>query len=219
MSEPIGSNETAEGERPSDAAADSTTADSTDTALSGSSKEHPEADPSGNSRRSFMSVATIALGGVISLATAVPLLRYFFHPAGKKIVSGSGASIDAIAASELVAGAHPVKVTLVGSQVRDAWNVVDSVNLGAAWVRKDEDGTVSAFTSVCPHLGCAIDYDADAKNFKCPCHRSAFEIDGSRIKGPSKRGLDPLPVVVNDGRVQITHKRFVTEIAERVEKA
>ncbi len=183
------------------------------------SEETERKQTTGPSRRGFMGVATLAIGGVMSAVLAVPLLRFFFHPAGKTVVTGSGTAVDAIGIAELASGADPVKVSLVASGVRDAWATADSVRLGAAWVTRKEDGSVSAFTSACPHLGCSIDFDSDAKTFKCPCHRSAFTKNGDRIEGPSKRGLDPLPAKVVDGRVLITHQRFETDIADRVEKA
>jgi Rieske Fe-S protein len=74
---------------------------------------------------------------------------------------------------------------------------------------------VQALSAVCPHLGCAVDFDTQAGVFKCPCHKSAFGLDGAKISGPSKRGLDPLPVRVDDGRVKVTFIRFRSDIAER----
>jgi len=171
------------------------------------------------SRRSFMGVATVAIGAVIGAVMAVPLVRFFFHPAGRTVVTSGSGAVDAVAFDKLAAGADPQKVVLVASGVRDAWASADEVRLGAAWVQRTADGEVSAFTTACPHLGCSIDFDPAKKKFVCPCHRSAFGLDGARIEGPSKRGLDPLPVQVVEGRVMITHKRFIADTSDRVEKA
>src|SRR3972149_2677223 len=37
----------------------------------------------------------------------------------------------------------------------------------------------------------------------CPCHASAFASDGSRLGGPARRGLDPLPHRIESGRLLI----------------
>ena len=80
-----------------------------------------------------------------------------------------------------------------------------------------DDGSLTAFTTTCPHLGCAVDLGPDGNEFKCPCHTSAFGLDGEKKGGPAKRGLDPLPVDEKDGRVLVTFKRFKADIADREE--
>jgi Rieske Fe-S protein len=85
-------------------------------------------------------------------------------------------------------------------------------------VFRDDAGTVRAFTTTCPHLGCAVDYDAAADKFRCPCHKSQFDRDGMRVSGPAKRGLDPLPTTVDDeGNVRVRFLRFKPDVPDREE--
>lgn len=169
------------------------------------------------SRRRFLKIATAAMGGVIGIVAAIPLVRYFLYPVGRTVVDNPDAPVDALAAADLVAGGPPVRVKLLVSGVRNAWGVATNQALGSAWVSKDAGGRVTAFSSTCPHLGCSIGFDPKAEQFTCPCHKSAFDRGGERLSGPAKRGLDPLPARVVDGRVHITFKRFVQDIAERRE--
>jgi len=152
---------------------------------------------------------------VIGLALTVPIVRYVFFPVGRKVVSNPDEPVDVIGEQALTPGAPPVRVQISASGVRNAWGVADDVPLGAAWVRKTEDGTVEALSSMCPHLGCAVDFDAASNHFKCPCHRSAFAVDGAKLSGPSKRGLDPLPVKVEQGRVKLTWVRYRQDVPDR----
>lgn len=168
-------------------------------------------------RRRFLNAVTVGLGGLVGLIMAVPLVRFLFFPLGRKVVTDTGEAIETIAADELAPGAPPVRIELAGDRVRDAWGVADDARLGAAYLQKNEDGEVTALSSVCPHLGCSIDFDGASDSFKCPCHKSAFARSGEKLGGPSKRGLDPLPVAIKDGRVMVTWKRYRTDIAERVE--
>jgi menaquinol-cytochrome c reductase iron-sulfur subunit len=168
-----------------------------------------------DTRRGFFAKAAMAIGGLVGVAVALPVLRYVFFPVRRRVVSDSGAPIDALDAKVLEAGAAPRLVQLKATQVRDGWAVSDEVSLGAAWVRKTANGEVEALSSTCPHLGCAVDFDAQSNEFRCPCHKSAFTLDGAKISGPSKRGLDPLPVAVEDDRVKITFVRYRADVAER----
>lgn len=167
------------------------------------------------SRRSFLQAATLALGGAIGVVLAVPLVRYFLFPVGRKVVSSTAEPVDVIAESALVAGGPPVQVAIVAAQQRDGWVSRDKVAVGSAWLHKDEGGQVTAFSAVCPHLGCAVGYDEGSSTFRCPCHKSAFGRDGAKQAGPSKRGLDPLPVKVEGGRVKVTFLRFRPDVSER----
>jgi Rieske Fe-S protein len=166
--------------------------------------EKPESTPP--DRRRFLKVATCALGGGVGIVVAAPAVSYLLHPVGRRTVTAAAEPIDAIAVASL--GTQPIRVPLVARTVRDAWSASTNVPLGAAWIRRDERGEVHALSSVCPHLGCAVAFEPGASEFRCPCHDSAFAVNGERRRGPSERGLDPLPLKVENGRVMITWVRF-----------
>lgn len=192
--------------------------DSTTGGAASSPAREPEVGQEGSaSRRRFLARATIAMGGLMGAVMAVPVLRYLLYPVGKRIVRSPTEPIDVIGAAELKVGDHPRLVAVNADSVRDAWSVA-SAPLGAVWLRKVADDKVEALSSACPHLGCAIGYDAAAKQFKCPCHRSAFGVDGAKLSGPSKRGMDPLEAKIDaGGRVKVTFKRFRPDVADREE--
>ena len=102
----------------------------------------------------------------------------------------------------------PLRVTAVGPH-EDAWLRLDKVTLGSLWlVRTVEDGPIKVFSTVCPHLGCGIDFDDKAGKFNCPCHASAFDLDGRCLSGPSPRGLDELETRVEGRDVLVRYQRF-----------
>lgn len=171
------------------------------------------ATPPANRRR-FLEIATLAIGGAVGVVLAVPLVRYFLSPVGKKVVSAPDAAIDVCALSAVPADGKPVRVAVVSAAQRDAWSVRDKVAVGSAWLRREGDRVV-ALSAQCPHLGCAIGFDGES--FRCPCHKSAFKVNGERESGPAKRGLDPLPVEVVGGRVHLRFLRFRPDVAERIE--
>lgn len=160
-------------------------------------------------RRRFLKVATCAIGGGVGLAVAAPVLTLLADPAGKVTVTTPTTPLDLGPAEQFRVGAEPRRVDVVAPIVKDAWMAARDVVLGAAWIRRTPDKLV-ALSAVCPHLGCAIGWDAGAGNFLCPCHDSRFGVGGDRLAGPSERGMDELPLTVVDGRLQLTWIRYKT---------
>lgn len=57
-----------------------------------------------------------------------------------------------------------------------------------------------ALSSVCPHLGCKVHWEAANGHFLCPCHQGIFDKSGAAVSGPpAKEGQDlsTFDVVVN----------------------
>ncbi|RZJ83828.1 MAG: FAD-dependent oxidoreductase [Chryseobacterium sp.] len=61
-------------------------------------------------------------------------------------------------------------------------------------VYRDYDNTLSAFSAICPHLGCIVKWNPDEKSFDCPCHGSRFAADGTVINGPAKSDLGKIHI-------------------------
>jgi glycine/D-amino acid oxidase-like deaminating enzyme/nitrite reductase/ring-hydroxylating ferredoxin subunit len=56
-------------------------------------------------------------------------------------------------------------------------------------VYKDEANHVHAYSAVCPHLGCIIQWNASEHSFDCPCHGSRFTFEGKVVNGPARGDL------------------------------
>jgi menaquinol-cytochrome c reductase iron-sulfur subunit len=172
-------------------------------AAGGSAGEEP--------RRHFLKVVGIGgLGAGLATAVGAPAVAYVAHPLAHETVTGGDEFLPAGALTDFKPGT-PVKVDLFADR-RDAWNRLVGVKVGSAWVIH-EDGKLRAYSTVCPHLGCAIDIEGD--RFKCPCHRSAFSLKGEVEGGPSPRSLDELEVKVEDGAVAIRYQRFRQGVAQK----
>jgi menaquinol-cytochrome c reductase iron-sulfur subunit len=159
-------------------------------------------------RRRFLTIATCGVGAGVGLGIVAPVTRLVLAPASRDTVSVPTEPMDAGDATKFRVGADPRRVDLIAPVVKDAWSAAHDVLIGSAWVRRVGDDKLEAFSAVCPHLGCAVGWDATQKNFLCPCHDSRFEAGGNRMKGPAERGLDPLPIEIKDGRLRLTWLRF-----------
>ncbi len=55
-------------------------------------------------------------------------------------------------------------------------------------IARQEDGDTAesfiALSSICPHLGCKVHWEANNDRFFCPCHNGAFDAQGAPTEGP-----------------------------------
>ena len=56
-------------------------------------------------------------------------------------------------------------------------------------VYKNDNGKLLAFSAICPHLGCVLQWNNDEKSFDCPCHGSRFTYEGKLVNGPAVADL------------------------------
>jgi menaquinol-cytochrome c reductase iron-sulfur subunit len=166
-------------------------------------------------RRKFLKLATCGVGGAVGLAAAIPALSLVIAPSRRKTVTTPRDPIDIGDAGML--GPEWRKVDVIAPEVRDAWVTARNVLLGAAWIRKpDKSDKIDALSGVCPHLGCPVGWDVAKKTFLCPCHNSHFGSHGETLgDGPAKRGLDPLPIEVRNGRLRLTWITYKLDIPTR----
>ncbi|MBE0409197.1 MAG: Rieske (2Fe-2S) protein [Anaerolineales bacterium] len=61
---------------------------------------------------------------------------------------------------------------------------------GKFWLVRTSDNLVVAIYNVCTHLGCLYNWDNQTVRYRCPCHGSEFQLDGTYISGPAPRSLD-----------------------------
>jgi menaquinol-cytochrome c reductase iron-sulfur subunit len=134
-------------------------------------------------RRSFHWSVISGLWALITGALAVPAAGYLFAPPRSR---GETDWVDAGDISRLPVGT-PEEVVFRRSRV-DGWKVTSEKS--TAWVIRKSAGEVVAFSPQCTHLGCAYHYSERTKEFVCPCHTSAFALDGRVLTGPAPRSLD-----------------------------
>lgn len=159
----------------------------------------------GASRRKLLKLGIGALGCGLAAVPIVPALGYLVHPL--RAGPGPAAARTMIAVGKRTAfSALPVRVDLYADH-RDAWNRESNVKLGSCWV-VERERSLQAFSTSCPHLGCAINFDAGSSEFKCPCHRSAFDLAGKVKGGPAPRPMDSLELEESNGLVSIRFQRF-----------
>ena len=75
----------------------------------------------------------------------------------------------------------------------------------AVIARHGQTGAVEDFvalSSVCPHLGCQVHFEAQKNRFFCPCHNGTFDPNGVATGGPPKQANQTLlkfPLEIREG--------------------
>lgn len=151
-------------------------------------------EPQSTSRRDFTVRAIFGLASVMGLALSAPAAMYVFtRPKSMKETGW----VDAGSINDLNFGA-PQELPILRIRV-DGWKI--RTERDTAWVIRNADGTITAFSPQCTHLGCAYHWQERTGSFLCPCHGSAFSLTGAVISGPAPRPLDRYEVKVEGNRL------------------
>lgn len=154
-------------------------------------------------RRSFLG-ALLALGSVfVGALLSVPLIRFAIFPLIRRTTDLKNSPVGSI--REFASLSEPALRTIQIEQI-DGWR--KTVSEKAVYIAKDQRGELCVLSSICPHLGCTVPWNKEKKQFICPCHGGTFSADGSRLSGPSQRGMDTLETSVQDGQLLVRFQYF-----------
>jgi len=65
-------------------------------------------------------------------------------------------------------------------------------------------GELRAFSAVCTHLGCTVQYRGDEGDIWCACHNGHYDLNGRNIAGPPPRPLEEYAVNVRGDQIVVT---------------
>ncbi|HTX88355.1 MAG TPA: Rieske (2Fe-2S) protein, partial [Bacteroidales bacterium] len=160
-------------------------------AMNGENKEGKQIN-----RRDFLVKSLWGLGGVTGILLSIPVI---------------GALLEPLFRESPVAWRRVGKVDdfRIGDTVlvhfRDAsvlpWTGTTSQT--ASWLRRVSGDQFIAFSVNCAHLGCPLQWVANARIFLCPCHGGVYNEDGSYAAGPPPHDMSRYPVRIEDGWVEI----------------
>jgi menaquinol-cytochrome c reductase iron-sulfur subunit len=163
-------------------------------------------------------MATMALSTLIGLILMVPGIAYLITPLRRRSRDSSLATLTRL--SQLKAGV-PRSFAII-EEKQDAWVKYPREPVGSVWlIRQTEatDSPVAALSAECPHLGCAVNLNPNGKGFLCPCHTSAFDLEGKPQNEVPPRPMDRLEVEMTSGRdpeVRVRFQRFRTQSEEKI---
>ena len=131
--------------------------------------------PDGIKRRTFLDLVLGAGLASTAVSFVYPLWRYLIPPAA----------------------AEPATNSVIAGKVTDfKVNSGAVVKFGAkpAIVVRTPDGEFRAFSAVCTHLECTVQYKTETSQIWCACHNGLYDLTGNVISGPPPRPLENFTV-------------------------
>ena len=141
----------------------------------------------GIGRRRLLDV--LLSGGLVAFLAAVfyPVLRYLTPPSAHEEAASS------------------VNAAKVGEVKPNSGKVFRFGSKPGILVRLPS-GEWRAFSAVCTHLQCTVQYRDDLELIWCPCHNGRFDLTGRNVSGPPPKPLDAYAVYVKGDEVVVARQ-------------
>ncbi|HEV8307204.1 MAG TPA: ubiquinol-cytochrome c reductase iron-sulfur subunit [Methylomirabilota bacterium] len=134
-------------------------------------------------RRGFINWFLGTTAGAFLLAVLYPVARYLVPPPAGESASGT------------------VTLPIKPDEVKPNSGQIFKFGNRPGILVRTPAGELRAFSAVCTHLNCTVQYRPDLSHIWCACHNGHFDLNGKNIAGPPPRPLEPL--VVNTRGAQI----------------
>jgi Rieske Fe-S protein len=137
-------------------------------------------------RRKFINWFLATSAGAFFLSVLYPIARYLIPPQAG----------ESTAASVTL----PIKLADVKP---NSGQIFKFGNRPAILIRTPA-GELRAFSAVCTHLNCTVQYRSDLSHIWCACHNGHFDLNGQNIAGPPPRPLDQYVVNVRGEQIVVS---------------
>ncbi len=124
--------------------------------------------------------------GAFLLSVLYPVARYLVPP---KVAESTAASVTL-----------PIKPDEVKANTGQIFKFGDR----PALLVRTPAGELRAFSAVCTHLNCTVQYRPDLGHIWCACHNGHFDLNGQNVAGPPPRPLDAFVVNVRGTQVVVS---------------
>ena len=142
-------------------------------------------EPVKNARRRILNFL-LGSGTAATLgAVLYPILRFMNPP---KVIESSAFSVVAAKKSEL--RPNEGKIFKFGSK--------------PGILIQTPNGEYRAFTAICSHLDCTVQFRSDEKMIWCACHNGRYDLTGKNISGPPPRPLEEFQVNVRGDEIIVS---------------
>jgi Rieske Fe-S protein len=130
-----------------------------------------ENEPASPKRREFLDYLLGTSLGATLLAIFYPVMKFMIPPAVTESAQNS-----VIAGSVKEIAANTGKIFKFGTK--------------PGILVRTPAGELKAFSAVCTHLDCIVQYSPEKKQIWCACHNGQYNMSGQNVGGPPPRPLE-----------------------------
>src|ERR1043165_2438641 len=147
--------------------------------------EKPDEGMRSPGRRRFLDFL-LGTGAFATLgAVFYPVFKFITPP---QVIEAAQNSVVAAKVSELAA--NPVNILSFDSK--------------PGIIVKTASGELKAFSAVCTHLECIVQYSPEKKQIWCACHHGQYDLTGKNVGGPPPRPLEEYTAKVQGSDIVVT---------------
>ena len=137
-------------------------------------------------RRGFINWFLGTSAGAFLLAVLYPVGRYLIPPSVGESMAGT------------------VTLPIKPADVKANTGQIFKFGNRPAILVRTPAGELRAFSAVCTHLNCTVQYRPDLSHIWCACHNGHFDLNGQNIAGPPPRPLDAFAVNVRGTQIVVS---------------
>ena len=166
-------------------------------------------------RRRFMELNALTVGGIASAAFGLPALGFAVGPMFEKTTVAGYEPVGVEA--DFSADDYTQKVITIVDDVAEAGKT--TVYVRRTNPKLDNDKFRQPYVAIsnrCMHVGCPIRYVQASQRFICPCHGGIYDFQGIVTGGPPVRPLDRFRTRVRNGVVEVGRRFSVTDALDEM---
>ncbi len=137
-------------------------------------------------RRSFINWFLGTTAGAFLVSVFYPVSRYLVPPEVAESTAGS------------------VTLAIKPDEVKPNSGQIFKFGNKPAILIRTAAGELRAFSAVCTHLNCTVQYRPDLGQIWCACHNGHFDLNGKNVEGPPPRPLDAFVVNARGNQIVVS---------------
>ena len=143
-------------------------------------------EPQEVSRRRFLNWFLGTSAGALMTSILYPVARYLIPPKVEESTAGT------------------VTLSVKPDDVKANSGQIFKFGSQPGILIRTPGGDLRAFTAICTHLACIVQYRPDLSHIWCACHNGHFDLNGKNIAGPPPRPLAPYVVNVREDQIVVS---------------
>ncbi len=142
----------------------------------------------GATRRDFLNWFLGTTAGAFILSIIYPLSRYLIPPKSEE------------------SSARNVTLSIKPADVKPNSGQIFRFGSQPAILVSTPAGELKAYSAVCTHLACIVQYRSDLSEIWCACHNGHYNLNGKNTGGPPPKPLEEYAVNVRGDQIVVSKK-------------